>query len=104
MTQFRVPRRAVLAASWAVSATSATSTAAAQVQGPAVLSARHAAPAVNVKAFHTAGSLTLVGWDRDSILVRGRVARGDRFYLAGSDSGVKFGVENRSARRDDGRA
>ena len=92
MKRIRIARCALLAA---------FSAAAAQGQAPPILGARHAAPTVNVKAFHTAGSLTLVGWDRDSILVRGRVPRGDRFYLAGGDSGLKFGVESRSAQRDE---
>lgn len=61
--------------------------------GP-ILRARHATPTVKVKVFHTAGSLRFVGWDRDSIMVRGRVPRGNRFYLGGSDSGMKFGVES----------
>lgn len=79
----------------------AATTASAQSGAPPILSARHAAPTVNVKAFHPAGSLRLIGWDRDSILVRGRVARGDRFYLIGGDSGVKLGVETRGAERDE---
>lgn len=65
-----------------------------------VLRARHLAPTADVKAFLVAGSLTIVGWDRDSIVVRGRMRPGDGFYLAGGDSAVKFGVENRSGKRD----
>jgi len=65
-----------------------------------VLRARHLAPTADVKVFHVAGSIRLIGWDRDSIVVRGRVARGDGFYFAGGDSSVKFGIENRSGTRD----
>lgn len=79
-----------------------TASVSAQQRAPApILRARHAAAAVKVKVFHVAGSLRLVGWDRDSIVVRGRVARGDRLYLAGSDTGMKFGVESRSTARED---
>ena len=75
----------------------AASVAAAQEHRPTpILRARHAAPTVKVKAFHVAGSLRFVGWERDSIVVRGFVPRGDRFYFAGSDSGLKFGVEGRA--------
>lgn len=84
---------------WAL--TTALSSAASQgSQQLPVLRARHLAPTADVKVFHVAGSIRLIGWDRDSIVVRGRVARGDGFYLAGSDSAVKFGVESRSGTRD----
>jgi hypothetical protein len=74
----------------------------AQSAAPApILRARHAAATVKVKVFHVGGSLRIMGWDRDSIVVRGRVQRGDHFYLAGSDSGMKFGVESRASGRDD---
>jgi hypothetical protein len=59
--------------------------------GP-VLRARHLASNGQVKVFSATGSVHLIGWDRDSIVVRGRVARGERFYLVGSDSGVKLGL------------
>ena len=79
----------------------ALSSAAAQRSQPLpVLRARHLAPTADVKVFQVAGSISLVGWDRDSIVVRGRVSRGDQFYLAGGDSSVKFGVEHRSGTGD----
>jgi hypothetical protein len=61
-----------------------------------LLRARHASPAPLVKVFNPAGSVRLVGWDRDSLLIRGRVARGEAFYLSGSDSLIKLGIEDRS--------
>jgi hypothetical protein len=67
---------------------------------PPVLRARHADAAVQVKMFQVAGSLTIVGWDRDSIVVRGRVPRADNFYFAGSGNSVKLGVESRVADGD----
>jgi putative adhesin len=61
----------------------------------AVLGARHLARSAPVKIFDPAGSVRLIGWTRDSLLVRGTVAPEERFYLAGGDDGVKLGVEDR---------
>ncbi|HEX3236492.1 MAG TPA: hypothetical protein VHR41_20035 [Gemmatimonadales bacterium] len=63
--------------------------------GP-VLRARHASPAPLVKMFNAAGSVRLVGWDRDSLLIRGRVAKGEALYLSGNDSLMKLGIEDRN--------
>lgn len=65
-----------------------------------VLRARALDATAAVKIFNPAGSIRLVGWDRDSILVRGRVAAGERFFFAGSSSGVKFGIEDAITTRD----
>jgi hypothetical protein len=59
-----------------------------------VLRARTLDATAAVKIFNPAGSIRLVGWDRDSIVVRGRVARGERFFFGGSASGVKLGIED----------
>jgi DUF4097 and DUF4098 domain-containing protein YvlB len=59
-----------------------------------VLRARSLEATAAVKIFNPAGSIRLVGWDRDSIVVRGRVARGERFFFGGSASGVKLGLED----------
>jgi hypothetical protein len=59
-----------------------------------VLRARALDATAAVKIFNPAGSIRLVGWDRDSIVVRGRVARGERFFFGGSASGVKLGIED----------
>lgn len=67
-----------------------------------ILGARQATATVNVKLFQVAGSLTLRGWDRDSVVVRGRVQRGDRFYLAGPPDAIKLGVEGSAAGHDAG--
>jgi len=69
----------------------ATSTARAQLP---VLRARALDATAAVKIFNPAGSIRLVGWDRDSIVVRGRIARGERFFFGGSASGVKLGIED----------
>jgi hypothetical protein len=59
-----------------------------------VLRARSLDAAAAVKIFNPAGSIRLVGWDHDSIVVRGRIARGEHFFFAGSASSVKFGIED----------
>lgn len=59
-----------------------------------VLRARALDATAAVKVFNPAGSIRLVGWDRDSIVVRGRVARGAQFFFAGSSRGVKLGIDD----------
>jgi hypothetical protein len=59
-----------------------------------VLRARALDATAAVKVFNPAGSIRLVGWDRDSIVVRGRVARGQQFFFGGSAQGVKLGIED----------
>src|SRR4051812_14240744 len=60
--------------------------------GP-VLGARRVMPDAAFKVWMPAGRIRMVTWDHDSLLVRGRVASGENFYLAGDSSGMKFGVE-----------
>jgi hypothetical protein len=79
----------------------AASSAAAQpsaTDGP-LLRARRATRAPQVKAFNPAGSVRLVGWDKDSVVMHGRVAKGETFYLVGSDSGMKLGITEHSDNR-----
>ncbi len=83
----------------AAAAASGTVAAAARAQLP-VLRARALDATAAVKIFNPAGSIRLVGWDRDSILVRGRVARGEQFFFVGSASGVKFGIDDSITTRD----
>lgn len=59
-----------------------------------LLRARSLDASAAVKIFNPAGSVRLVGWDRDSIVVRGRIARGQKFFFGGSAGGVKFGVDD----------
>ena len=42
------------------------------------------------------GSVRLVAWDRDSIVVRGQKARNARLFYGGGPQGVKMGVESSS--------
>lgn len=70
-------------------------------RGPAlkVLGARAAAPDVGVKVFVPTGSVRLIAWDRDSIVVRGRVGAGGHFFFARGETNAsyKLGVETRRA-------
>jgi hypothetical protein len=65
-----------------------------------LLGARHLGPTAQIKLFNAAGSVRLVGWDRDSIVVRGRVARGERFYMAGGGDAIKLGIDEQAGARE----
>ena len=71
---------------------------------PRVLGARAATPDVSVKIWVPTGSARLVAWDRDSIVVRGRVASNGNFFFARGQtkSAYKLGVEPRRVGRDMG--
>jgi hypothetical protein len=53
---------------------------------------------VGVKIWVPAGSLRIIGWDRDSLRVEGTVGKGDTFYFGGAGSGAKLGVEEPAGR------
>ena len=59
-----------------------------------VLAARRVLPTAGLKIWIPDGEIRLVAWDRDSLLVRGRIARGDNFFIGGDAGGMKFGVEH----------
>jgi hypothetical protein len=67
--------------------------------GP-VLRAHALEPTAAVKIFDPAGSVRIVAWEHDSIVVRGRLPPGERFFFAGSARGVKLGVEDRVDGKD----
>jgi len=54
-----------------------------------------------IKIFNFVGSVRVIGWDHDSVVVTGTVAEGMQFFGGGSPSGVKVGVEG-NARRPGG--
>ena len=54
-------------------------------------------PGAAIKGFVPAGSVRIIGWDRDSLVITGTVSSSDRFYFGGGRSGVKFGIEARSS-------
>lgn len=61
-----------------------------------VLWARAVAPTAGFKIYNPAGTVRVVGWERDSVVVRGRVARGERFYASASARGGKLGIDERA--------
>lgn len=66
--------------------------------GEPLLRARALAAGAPVKMFIPSGSVELVGWDRDSIEVRGRVPAQATLVLTGSDSsGLKLVIEQRDS-------
>lgn len=60
-----------------------------------LLRARHATSATQLKVFNTAGSVRLIGWDKDSLVVRGRGPTSGAFYFAADRSQIKLGIEER---------
>ena len=52
------------------------------------------APNVSVKVWISGGSIRLVGWDKDSLVVEGTVGMGDGFFFGGQGSSAKFGVDD----------
>src|ERR1044071_8185935 len=61
--------------------------------GP-VLGARHVLSSAAFKVWVPDGEIRMIAWDRDSLLIRGRIARGDNFFIGGDPRGMKFGVEH----------
>jgi hypothetical protein len=57
-----------------------------------VLRARALDATASIKMFVSAGSLRLIAWDRDSIVVRGHVPRGEQFFFSGDARGMKLGM------------
>ena len=50
-------------------------------------------PGAGVKIFVPAGRVHLVGWDKDTLVVRGTVTRGSTFYYGALHGGVKISVD-----------
>lgn len=61
--------------------------------GP-LLRARHLSATANVKLFVPAGSVRLIGWDRDSIVVRGSTPRGVKMIFVADDSRAKLDLSS----------
>jgi hypothetical protein len=60
------------------------------------------ARAVGAKAYNPSGSIRFLPWDKDSIVVYGRVQNRGEFYCGGAGAGAKFGIETRNG--ESGRA
>ena len=64
----------------------------ASAQAP-VIRAQGVNPDVGVNVWIPAGSIRIVGWDRDSLVVEGTVGKGDRLFFGGGRAGVKLGMD-----------
>ena len=49
---------------------------------------------VSVKVWIPSGSIRLVGWDRDSLVVEGTIGAASTLFFGGAGSSAKFGVED----------
>ena len=58
-----------------------------------VLAAKAVSPTASLRIYNPVGKVRVVAWNRDSVVVRGRVANRDKFFFSGSGAGVKLGVE-----------
>jgi hypothetical protein len=47
-----------------------------------------------LRIMNMVGSVTVHGWNKDTVLLRGTMSPADRFYGGGGYSGVKFGIES----------
>jgi hypothetical protein len=83
----------------------ATSPVAAQsdADGP-VLGARHATARTAFKMYNPAGRVRVIAWDRDSLLVRGRIPKDEQFFLGGGAQGMKLGIEGNWSTPNPGRS
>ena len=56
-----------------------------------LLGARRTSPTVNIKAWNPTGSIRFVGWDKDSVVMRGTVGGNVKPEFAGDGDGMKLG-------------
>jgi hypothetical protein len=56
-----------------------------------LLGARRVSPTVNIKAWNPSGSIRFVGWDKDSVVMRGNVGRNVTPEFSGQGEGMKLG-------------
>ncbi len=50
------------------------------------------------RIYTLAGTVRVIGWNRDSLHVRGSIPKGDEFHMGGSSNGAKMFVENADER------
>ena len=58
-----------------------------------VLTARHFNQGASMKVFNPTGAVRLVGWNHDSLEVRGNVSPRKRYFASGDANGMKLGVD-----------
>jgi hypothetical protein len=87
-----IPLRRSVAAAALAACTARVAVAQSASDGP-VLAARHVTSSASFKIFNSHGSVRVVGWDRDSLVVRGTLARPSSFSASGDSSGMKIDVD-----------
>lgn len=58
-----------------------------------LLGARRVSPTVSIKSWNPVGSMRVIGWDKDSVVVRGSVGRNMTFIFGGGGDGMKLGTD-----------
>ena len=76
----------------AVLSLAAPATAQSPSDGP-VIGARHVRPNTAFKIWNPAGTVRLVAWDRDSVVMRGRVPKTEQTMFDGNSEAMKMGIE-----------
>lgn len=56
-----------------------------------------ASATVSIRAYNLAGTIRVIGWDRDSVHVSASLASGSQLYFGGSRTALKLGVEAAAA-------
>jgi hypothetical protein len=59
-----------------------------------VLSARRVSPTFALNMWNAAGHVKLIAWDRDSVVITGRVDRTQKYIFSGDANGAKLGILN----------
>jgi Putative adhesin len=62
-----------------------------------LLTARHFNTGASIKIFNPAGAVRLVGWNFDSVEVRGSVSPRRQYFFGGDDNGAKIGIDEARA-------
>ena len=96
-----IPRIALLSALPIAAALALGPSCAARAQSAAdgaVLTARRVDDSASFKIFNARGSVRVVGWEHDSLLVRGRLARPGSFGISGDARGMKLVIDDDSGR------
>ena len=68
--------------------------------GVRLLGARAVEPTIAIKAWNPAGSTRFVGWNKDSVVVRGVLGRAERFTLDHEGAAMKLRVEGQRPDQD----
>lgn len=64
-----------------------------RADGP-ILASRRVVDSAVFKIFNSRGSVRIIGWDRDSLLVRGRLGSPKSFVASGDSLGLKLSVDD----------